>query len=261
MISNFFAKRLRPRILPSLRRRPNEAGVSAPQAIPHQVHLEYLRNVSEATALLFATGFAKRNHSTNLSWVGAHSFRKGYVIEVHEGGSGESYWTRIVRQPSVTAVDETDDVEHSVSFVIPTSSSRLVMIEVTKAGVATFLLPEGESRPVSDLGADSPGKGLTPADHDYMTRALRHGAIALKGVLVLAALAVLFRPTGSVVRITAHPDEPPPPLAAFSAPVPDGHHIVRIELVGGQWVPVIEPLPVEFRPSLRRPQESPRAAN
>lgn len=220
----------------------------ATEVIPHQVHFEYLRNVSPKSAHLFAEGFVRHNHQTDLSWVGIFPFADGVVVEVHEHGGGRALWPELATlYDSLRA--ERQDAE--LSAVVDTSSMRQVLVEVSSAGVSTLLLPEGERREVTPIAGSAPAR-LTPVHDDWALRATKLGFAAAACAALLVPLSFLARPGAHVVELAKAHVLAVQPLDAFRQvkPGPD-EYVAQLRYEKGEWSSSVSRRDAETLPSLK----------
>lgn len=245
--------------IPSLshlaRRVLNELRPSTPVApdcltLPHQVHFEFLRNVSAKSAQLFAEGFVRHNHQTDLSWLGIHPFADGVVVEIHEHGSGRALWPELASLYAAQLAERPKDAE--ISVVLDTSSMRQILVEISTAGVSTLVLMESERREVTRLGDGPTSSRLTPLHDDWALRATKLGFVAAACAALLVPLSFLARPGAHVVELAKAPAIATPPLAALqqAKPGPD-EYVARLDFADGKWTSSIAQRPREILPTLK----------
>lgn len=252
-ISTPLSERRLERTVPLLfRRRTSAKGIQR----PHKVHLEYLRGVPFATATKFARSFIRNMHPTGEGWFGASPFMDGYLVEIHEGGSGHPFWPELL-----AAYGPVSEGAPAQTFVLEVTGARTVVVEFSASGVSCLLLPE------SVVGFDA--RKINQADAPLLNYLLvgTIERVALWGTLV-AAVSALMTPLALFTRPQAPSLEFVKPMqssifARELAPLlepPVGSEISSLKLDGGKWEAAYKPKENFPKPTLI-PSEAPDAAN
>lgn len=163
---------------------------------PFQLFLGYLPDVSAKDAMEYAMGVAEK-YTTQMGLTHFHAtkFGRGYLYEVHEGGSGRAYGPEIVKY----FASKGPFVDDETVKVVIRAGTRLVEVTRMREGAEVLLLPEST--------LEKPSTWLKP--HVKMTPAIprRQGFLyAGIGILATGTLAALL--TGSFFRLQGYAEVP-----------------------------------------------------
>lgn len=230
-----------------------EADVAAPgsDSLPIELNFEYLRNVSKVDALLYAQGCAAKLHKSRLSWYGVFPFMGGFLVELHDGGSGKAFAPALVEAFGANAETAAQLPEGELpvfSAVLPTAGARSIMVELAATSVVTLVMPEHHEVPVSQLPRTAT---LTRLQSSAGLRALRVSMATTVFSLSLLGLILLLSPGAHRVALVDNNLTPDSPLPALNQPVPPDHKQVALTYKDGKWDVLLEAKPAETMPSLR----------
>lgn len=208
-----------------------------PFAAPIRLHLEFLVNVSAEAALLYARAFAEKQHATDDGWVGLFRHGVGYVVEVHEGGSGHGHYPVLANKLAAMA-DAAD--EALVSEVFALATGQAVLIELTGGGVNTLLLPREEEIGVT-ASAEASAEQLQPLHSSYLARAAKIGAWVAASSVAVLVLGLATHPEAA--RLSLPPAQSGPLAISSYAPqsAPADKLVAGLKFEKGVWTPAFTP--------------------
>lgn len=228
----------------------NEFARPEQESLPVELNFEFIRNVSKVDALLYARGYAAKRHNSQLSWYGVIPFNDGFLVELHDGGSGHAYGPALIDMFETNARGASMSAGELPMFsaVLATAGARSVMVELSAAGVVTLVMPEQHEVPVVEVPR---GARLTQLRNDAGLRALRVSMVATALSLGILGLVLLFSPGAHHVALVEPNISAESPLQALNLPVPPNQRRVALNFVGGKWEAKLEPKEAATMPTLR----------
>lgn len=146
---------------------------------PVQVIIGWIGESSRSDVLAHARGFAEDHLETlETAWVRAEQFLGGWLFEIHEGGSGQSYLPGLVE-----ALNR--DPDQILWLPSGTALNRVLTVRIEEGQVFASILNEEESALVRASGR------LPMERNGRMRRLLKRGEATLAGGIVLCAIAFL----------------------------------------------------------------------
>lgn len=199
----------------------------APHAVPIQILMGYLPEVSERDALEYAMGVAdKYVTQVGLAFYAATKFGGGYIYEVHEGGSGKAYGPELVRHFAEAGPFQAD----SPQVVHIKTAQRMVEVTRERESIGVVLLPDDTSVQVPEWLR--PKKAMTPGIPRRKGMLYAGIGLAVSGTLAAGL-------TGAYFRLQGYAPAPAQPVVAVSSdvlPSQQWAHVRAVPLAGGEYI-------------------------
>jgi len=203
-------------------------------ALPIQVLMGYLPEVTERDALEYAMGLSdKYLVQEGLSFFIATKYGQGYIYEVHEGGAGKAYGPEIAKY--LESAGPFNAQEPQVVYLA--TAQRLVEVVREREGISAVLLPESTTeKPTEWL---RPKKAMTPG-------VPRRKGMLWAGLTLFITGAVAAGLSGTFFRLQGYAPPPAQPVervAAHDLPLSQWQrlqsmqHVKALRYKDGAWQP------------------------
>lgn len=208
---------------------------------PVSLRIEHLSHVSKEDALEYATGYLKSSMNSSRLFYGVFAFGSGFIVELHEGGSGKAFTPSILN--AIQQYPERDFNSAPLKAVIPSGKGNL-FISVKSDTLSALELPQGRFIDV-DLQATLSEHSLIRAQFRHSRRLLSASAALLSlsmMVFLWASYSSLDVPTLIVDRVAAHETA----LAHWNSTLawPDSELPHTATFANGKWSVATEPVQI-----------------
>lgn len=194
--------------------------------LPIRVLISFLTGATEKDARLLARTQAEKLPSGgDMCFYGITAYQDGYILEIHEGGSGDAYVPAILARWKQAEVEELPR-----PFVRIATSTRTVVVAPAHQGLEGLTMPESDSEDFGTIELEPSGK-LKPAIMSMKPFFASGMAMFAVGFLILAG--------GLATRIKTW--EPPAPSKVESY-VTDDLPLTQWNLLMSKYAREAEPV-------------------